>query len=329
MQSGRQGGAGGKSVKEQTTFASLAWAGKKKQTKREKFLSEMDRVVPWEELLALIEPHYPKAGNGRRPMPLERMVRLYFLQQWYGLSDPGMEEALYDIESVRRFAGIELGEEDIPDETTILHFRHLLEKHGLTEKLLAEVNQYLSEKKLLLKEGTIVDATLIAAPSSTKNKEKKRDGEMSSTKKGNNYHFGMKVHTGTDCQSGLVHTVKVTTASVHDKQEMDELLHGEEKAVFGDKGYFSDQDKRTARKTGLFWGVLDKAKSKKRLSHKQKRRNRKLSSLRAKVEHPFRVVKRQFGYVKVRYRGLTKNAAQVFTLFALANLYRVRRALLG
>ena len=316
-------------MKEQTTFASLAWAGKKKQSKREKFLSEMDRVVSWEELLALIEPHYPKAGNGRRPMPLERMVRLYFLQQWYGWSDPGMEEALYDIESVRRFAGIELGEEDIPDETTILHFRHLLEKHGLTEKLLAEVNQYLSEKKLLLKEGTIVDATLIAAPSSTKNKEKKRDGEMSSTKKGNNYHFGMKVHTGTDCQSGLVHTVKVTTASVHDKQEMDELLHGEEKAVFGDKGYFSDQDKRTARKTGLFWGVLDKAKSKKRLSHKQKRRNRKLSSLRAKVEHPFRVVKRQFGYVKVRYRGLTKNAAQVFTLFALANLYRVRRALLG
>ena len=262
-------------------------------------------------------------------MPLERMVRIYFVQQWYGLSDPGMEEALYDIESVRRFAGIELGEEEIPDETTILNFRHLLEKHGLTEKLLAEVNEYLSEKKLLLREGTIVDATLIAAPSSTKNRDKKRDGEMSSTKKGNNYHFGMKVHTGTDSQSGLVHTVKVTTASAHDKQEMDELLHGKEKAVFGDKGYFSDQDKRSARKTGLFWGVLDKAKSKKSLSHKQKRRNRKLSSIRAKVEHPFRVVKRQFGYVKVRYRGLTKNAAQVFTLFALANLYRVRRALLA
>ena len=316
-------------MKEQTTFASLAWAGKKKQTKREKFLSEMDRVVPWEELLALIEPHYPKAGNGRRPMPLERMVRLYFVQQWYGLSDPGMEEALYDIESVRRFAGIELGEQDIPDETTILNFRHLLEKHHLTEKLLGEVNEYLSEKKLLLREGTIVDATLIAAPSSTKNQDKKRDREMSSTKKGNNYHFGMKVHTGVDSQSGLVHTVKVTTASVHDKQEMAGLLHGKEKAVFGDKGYFSDPDKRLARKTGLYWGVLDKAKSKKRLSHKQKRRNRKLSSIRAKVEHPFRVVKRQFGYVKVRYRGLTKNAAQVFTLFALANLYRVRRALLA
>jgi IS5 family transposase len=262
-------------------------------------------------------------------MPLERMVRIYFVQQWYGLSDPGMEEALYDIESVRRFAGIELGDVEIADETTILNFRHLLERHQLTEQLLAEVNGYLSEKKLLLREGTIVDATLIAAPSSTKNKDKKRDGEMSSTKKGNNYHFGMKVHTGTDSQSGLVHTVQVTTASVHDKQEMEAVLHGEEKAVFGDKGYFSDQDKRAARKTGLFWGVLDKAKSKKRLSNKQKRRNKKLSSIRAKVEHPFRVVKRQFGYVKTRYRGLKKNAAQVFTLFALANLYKVRRALLA
>ena len=223
---------GGKRLKEQTTFASLAWAGKKKQTKREKFLSEMDGVVPWGKLLGLIEPHYPKAGNGRRPVGLERMLRIYFVQQWYGLSDPGMEEALYDIESVRRFAGIELGEQEIPDETTILNFRHLLEKHQLTEKLLAEVNEYLSEKKPLLRGGTIVDATLIAAPSSTKNKEKKRDGEMSSTKKGNNYHFGMKVHTGVDSQSGLVHTVKVTTASVHDKQEMNQLLHGKEKAVF-------------------------------------------------------------------------------------------------
>jgi IS5 family transposase len=238
-------------------------------------------------------------------------------------------QALYDIESVRRFAGIELGEQDIPDESTILNFRHLLEKHGLTEKLFDEVNEYLSEKKLLLRGGTIVDATLIHAPSSTKNKDKKRDGEMSSTKKGSNYHFGMKVHTGTDSRSGLVHTVKVTTASVHDKQEMDELLHGEEKAVFGDKGYFSDQDKRSARKAGLFWGVLDKAKSKKRLSHKQKRRNKKLSSIRAKVEHPFRVVKRQFGYLKTRYRGLKKNAAQIYTLFALANLYRVRKVLLA
>ncbi len=303
--------------------------GKEKADQAREVLYEMDQVVPWEKLLALIEAHYRKAGSGRRPMPLERMLRIYFVQQWYGLYDTGMEEALYDIESVWRFAGIELGEEEIPDETTILNFSHLLEKHQLTEKLLEEVNGYLSEKRLLLRQGTIVDATLIGAPSSTKNKDKKRDGEMSSTKKGNNYHFGMKVHTGTDSQSGLVHTVKVTTASVHDKQEMEALLHGEEQAVFADKGYFSDQDKRSARKTGLFWGVLDKAKSKKSLSHKQRRRNRKLSSIRAKVEHPFRVVKRQFGYIKTRYRGLKKNAAQIYTLFALANLYRVRRALLA
>jgi len=314
---------------QQTTFASLAWAGKKKQTKREKFLAEMERVVPWGKLAAVIEPYYPKAANGRRPMALERMLRIYFLQQWYALSDPGMEEALYDIESVRRFAGIELGEEGVPDESTILNFRHLLEEHGLTEKLLSEVNGYLSDKKLLLREGTIVDATLIARPSSTKNQNKGRDPEMSSTKKGSNYHFGMKVHTGTDSQNGLVHTVKVTTASVHDKQEMDKLLHGQERAVFGDKGYFSDQDKRAAREKGLFWGVLDKAKRKKALSNKQHRRNRKLASIRAKVEHPFRVIKRQFGYLKTRYRGLAKNAAQVYTLFALANLYKVRYALLA
>lgn len=314
---------------QQTTFASLAWAGKKKQTKREKFLAEMERVVPWGKLAAVIEPYYPKAANGRRPMALERMVRIYFLQQWYALSDPGMEEALYDIESVRRFAGIELGEEGVPDESTILNFRHLLEEHGLTEKLLSEVNGYLSDKKLLLREGTIVDATLIAAPSSTKNQNKGRDPEMSSTKKGSNYHFGMKVHTGTDSQNGLVHTVKVTTASVHDKQEMDKLLPGQERAVFGDKGYFSDQDKRAAREKGLFWGVLDKAKRKKALSNKQRRRNRKLASIRAKVEHPFRVIKRQFGYLKTRYRGLAKNAAQVYTLFALTNLYLARRALMA
>lgn len=316
-------------MKQQTTFASLAWGAKKKQTKREKFLAEMQCVVPWEKLMALIEPYYPKAGKGRRAMPLERMVRIYFLQQWYGLSDPGMEEALYDIESVRRFAGIELGDEEVPDESKILNFRHLLEAHQLTEKLLEEVNRYLSEKKLLLKEGTIVDATLIAAPSSTKNQDKARDGEMSSTKKGNNYHFGMKVHTGVDSDSGLVHTVKVTTAKVHDKQEMENLLHGEERAVFGDKGYFSDQDKRAARHKGLFWGVLDKTKSKKALSNKQRRRNRKLASIRAKVEHPFRVIKRQFGYIKTRYRGLAKNAAQIYTLFALTNLYLARRALMA
>jgi len=314
---------------QQMTFGSLAWAAKKKQTKREKFLGEMGHVVPWGKLTAIIEPYYPKAANGRRPMPLERMVRIYFLQQCYALSDPAMEEALYDIESVRRFAGIELGDEEVADETTILNFRHLLKKHGLTDKLWREVNGDLREKKLLLREGTIVDATLIAAPSSTKNQDKARDPEMSSTRKGNNYHFGMKVHAGVDSQSGLVHTVKITTASVDDKEEMEKLLHGQERAVFGDKGYLSDQDKRAARKKGLFWGVLDKAKRGKALSRRQHRKNRMLASIRAKVEHPFRVIKRQFGYIKTRYRGLAKNAAQVYALFALANLYMARSALLA
>ncbi len=312
----------------QATFASLAWDGKKKTTKRELFLKEMDQVVPWAELCAVIEPYYPKGGNGRPPKGLERMLRIYFSQQWYGLSDPGMEEALYDSESIRRFCGIELMDEDAPDESTILQFRHLLEKHQLTEKLFAAVNTHLSRHQLLLRVGTMVDATLIAAPPSTKNEARGRDPDMSQTKKGNSWYFGMKVHTGTDVDSGLVHTVKVTTASVHDKKEMPNLLHGEERAVFGDKGYVSDEDKRVARANGVFWGVLDKAKPKKKLSSGQVKRNRQLSSVRAKVEHPFRVLKRQFGYVKVRYKGLMKNTAQVLTLFALTNLYMARRKLL-
>lgn len=313
----------------QTTFASLAWDGKKKTTKRELFLKEMDMVVPWTELCAVIEPYYPKGENGRPPKGLERMLRIYFTQQWYGLSDPGMEEALYDSESIRRFCGVELMDEDAPDESTILKFRHLLEKHQLTEPLFAAVNTHLSQHQLLLRVGTMVDATLIAAPPSTKNKARERDPEMSQTKKGNTWHFGMKIHTGTDVDSGLVHTVKVTTARVHDKKAMPDLLHGEERAVFGDKGYVSDEDKRVARANGIFWGVLDKAKPKKKLSTGQVKRNRQLSSVRAKVEHPFRVLKRQFGYVKVRYKGLMKNTVQVLTLFALTNLYMARRTLLA
>lgn len=312
----------------QKTFASLEHEGKKKQTKRELFLNEMERVIPWKALLNEIEPHYPKAGKGRPPYAMSTMLRIYFMQQWYGLSDPGTEEALYEIASMRRFAGLEMWDEALPDESAILRFRHLLEKHKLTEKLLGVVNAHLTENKLLLRTGTIVDATLIAAPSSTKNASGKRDAEMSSTKKGNNWYFGMKVHSGVDAETGLVHTVAVTSANVHDKTAMPELLHGEEQIVLGDKGYFSDADKKGARQRGVFWGVLDKAKPKKPLSAKQVKRNRKLSSVRAKVEHPFRVVKRQFGYMKVRYKGLMKNTAQVFTLFALANLYMARKKLL-
>lgn len=313
----------------QSTFASLAWDGKKKITKRELFLNEMNQVIPWTELCAVIEPYYPSGENGRPPKGLERMLRIYFTQQWYALSDPGMEEALYDSESIRRFCGIDLMDDAVPDESTILKFRHLLEKHQLNEKLFAAVNSHLSQHQLLLRVGTLVDATLIAAPPSTKNETRMRDPEMSQTKKGNTWHFGMKIHTGTDVDSGLVHTIKVTTARVHDKKAMPDLLHGEERAVFGDKGYVSDEDKRTARANGVFWGVLDKAKPKKKLSTGQIKRNRQLSSVRAKVEHPFRVLKRQFGYVKVRYKGLMKNTAQVLTLFALTNLYMARRKLLA
>jgi IS5 family transposase len=213
------------------SFASLAYDNKKKKTRREKFLEEMNQVIPWGELIKIIEKYYPKAGNGRQPMSLEKMLKIYCMQQWYGLSDPAMEDALYDIESLRRFADIDIETDAIPDETTILHFRHLLEKHELTKKIFEKTKQYLSDKGLLLREGTIVDATIINAPSSTKNQEQSRDKEMKQTKKGNQWYFGMKAHVGTDTGKGLVHSVVVTDAAVHDSQVMDELLHGEEQFV--------------------------------------------------------------------------------------------------
>src|SRR4030042_1793781 len=217
------------------SFASLAYENKKKKTRREKFLEEMDEVIPWDELLQIIKQYYPRAGNGRQPMPLERMMRIYFMQQWYGLSDPAMEDALYDSEAMRRFADIELEVDVIPDETTILNFRYLLERYNLTKKIFEKTQQYLSEKGLLLREGIIVDATIINAPSSTKNRDKMRDKEMRQTKKGNQWYFGMKAHVGTDTRRGLAHSVVVTNAAVHDSQVMDDLLHGEERAVYGDK----------------------------------------------------------------------------------------------
>lgn len=312
----------------QTTFAGMAYEAKKKVTRREQFLAEMDCVTPWGCLLALIEPYYPKAGGGRQPMPLPVMLRVYFLQQWYALSDPAMEEALYDSEAMRRFAGIELIDNAVPDETTILNFRHLLERHDLTARLFEAVAGLLEEKRLLLRQGTIVDATIIAAAPSTKNQTRSRDPDMSQTKKGNAWHFGCKAHIGVDAKSGLTHTVVVTTAREADINVMDELLHGEERAIYGDKGYAAQELKAVARDRGIRWGVLDKAARNAPLTQKQKERNRKLSSIRAKVEHPFRVVKRQFAYLKVRYRGIAKNAAQIFTLFALTNLYLARRHLL-
>jgi IS5 family transposase len=309
------------------SFASLAYENKKKKTRREKFLEEMDKVIPWEELLQDIKKYYPKAGNGRQPIPLARMLRIYFMQQWYGLSDPAMEDALYDIESLRRFADIDIEVDVIPDETTILHFRHLLEKHELTRKLFEKTKQYLSEKGLLLREGTIVDATIISAPSSTKNQGKTRDKEMKQTKKGNQWYFGMKAHVGTDTGRGLVHSVVVTDAGVHDSQVMDELLHGEEQAVYGDRAYTSEKRKTDFEDRGIKWCVNRKGCRYRQLTPEDVEYNHKQSQTRAKGEHAFLVVKHLWRYQKVRYKGLFKNAAQVFSLFALANLYMVRHDL--
>src|SRR4030043_1612013 len=241
------------------SFASLAYDNKKKKTRREKFLQEMDRVIPWKDLIQIIEEYYPKAGNGRQPMPLEMMLRIYFMQQWYALSDPAMEDALYDIESMRRFANIDIAADVIPDETTILHFRHLLEKYNLTRKIFEKTKQYLSEKGLLLREGTIVDATIISAPSSTKNRDKTRDKEMKQTKKGNQWYFGLKAHVGTDPGKGLVHSVGVTDAGVHDSQVMDELWHGKERAVYGDRAYTREKRKVEYEARGIKWCVNRKA----------------------------------------------------------------------
>lgn len=260
-------------------------------------------------------------------MLLEVMLRIYCLQQWYGLSDPAAEESLYDMDSMRRFAGLELGEDAIPDETTILNFRHLLEKHQLTDAVFEEVKVYLEEQGLLLAGGSIVDATIVHAPSSTKNQDKKRDPEMSSTKKGNTWHFGMKAHISVDAQSGLVHTVGVTTGKTHDAKVFNQLIRENDQAIFGDRGYVNEQLKVAARQAGVYWAVMEKAKAKKKLSASQYKRNKKHAAVRAKVEHIFRIVKCQFGYRKTRYRGIQKNAAQVFSLMALANLYQVRHKL--
>ncbi|MEY3309140.1 MAG: hypothetical protein RLZZ413_3178, partial [Pseudomonadota bacterium] len=245
----------------QPAFPGLRNAMKKKVTRREQFLAEMDAVVPWGRLLALIAPHYPKASpkGGRPPMLLETMLRVYFLQNWYALSDPMAEETLYDSEAMRRFAGIELGDDRIPDETTILNFRHLLERHGLTEALFADVNTHLADKGILLRSGTLVDATIIDAPSSTKNKSRARDPEMSSTKKGNDWYFGMKAHIGVDVDSGVTHSLDTSTAKVHDSRIWDELLHGEETSVWADKGYVSAEREATFKGPGKVWGVMRKA----------------------------------------------------------------------
>lgn len=311
----------------QTTFASLAWSNKGKVTRRERFLAEMDAVMPWAGLMALIEPHYPSDGLGRPRKDLELMLRVYCLQQWFNLSDPQAEESLYDSESMRRFAGIELGERAVPDESTILRFRHLLEEHQLTRAIFEQVRTLLEERNLYLKSGTIVDATIISAPSSTKNASQERDPEMGSTKKGATWHFGMKVHIGTD-KRGLTHSLSATSASVNDYTQMAELLHGEERELYGDRSYWSEEHRWLCREVGIRYRVNRRGTRARDLSAAQRRINRSRSRIRARVEHPFNVVKRLWGFTKVRYRGVAKNLAKAYTLFALANLYLVRRRLM-
>ena len=317
----------------QISFSDVEYAGKRKKTRRELFLEEMEQVVPWKVLLKIIEPHYPVAGRGRRPYALESMLRVHLMQNWFALSDPAMQEALYEIASLRAFAHLSLNE-PIPDETTILNFRHLLEANDLADDILKVVNALLARKGLLLKRGSIVDATIIAAPSSTKNAEGERDPEMHQTKKGNQWHFGMKAHIGVDADSGLVHTVVGTAANVNDVTQAGALVHGEETDVFADSGYQGVVKREETQHIEANWHVamrpgkrkaLDKATPMGAVLDKLEHVK---ASIRAKVEHPFRVIKRQFGHAKVRYHGLAKNTAQLHTLFALSNLWMVRRPLL-
>jgi IS5 family transposase len=304
-----------------------------KRTRKREFLDEMNLVVPWAELVSLIEPHAPSSKTGRPPFAVSTMLRIHFMQQWFGLSDPAMEEALHDTPLYCEFAGLDAGMTRLPDESTILRFRHLLEEHNLSIQLLATINATLIAKGLMLKTGTVVDATLIAAPSSTKNSTGERDPEMHQTKKGNQWHFGMKAHIGVDADSGLVHTVIGTAANVNDVTQGHGLLHGEEIVVFADAGYQGSVKRPEA--TGVDWHVAMRPGKRRALNKNSPwgslldKAEQLKASVRAKVEHPFRVIKCQFGFTKVRYKGLAKNTAQLITLFALSNVWMARRHLLG
>jgi IS5 family transposase len=320
-------------MQRQGSFSQVEYAGKKKQTRRDKFLAEMEQVVPWARLVERLRPLYPKGERGRPPIGLERMLRIYFVQQWYGLADEALEDALYDSQALRGFIGIELNRDAVPDATTVLHFRHWLEKHELTKALFDEVAAMLAERGLLMRQGTIVDATIIAAPPSTKNKEKTRDPEMHQTRKGNQWYFGMKAHIGVDVASGVVHTVTGTAANEADINQTAALLHGEEEAVFADAGYTGADKRPELAERDVSWNIAIKRgiikalpKSLRDLAEPVERA---LSQVRAWVEHPFHIVKNRFRHKKLRYRGLAKNTAQLRTLFALANLVIVKKTLLA
>jgi transposase, IS5 family len=308
----------------------------KKRTKREKFLAEMDQVVPWEALIELIEPHYPKSGSkgGRPPYPLATMLRIHLMQQWYSLSDPAMEDALIEVPTMRRFAGIDMLSDRIPDETTILAFRHLLEKHNLGEQIFETVKAHLKERGMAMKQGTIIDATLIAAPSSTKNKAGERDPEMHQSKKGNQWYFGMKIHAGVDKDTGLIHSIVTTAANVHDLTPAAELLHGEEQVVYADAGYQGIAKRPEMAGKSTEFRVAMRPGKRRALPDTPDGKLQDLvetakAHIRAKGEHPFRVIKQQFGFQKTRLRGMVKNRCKVNVLAALTNLFLVRRQLLA
>jgi IS5 family transposase len=312
----------------QLTFADSEFNGKRRKTRKELFLARMEALLPWAIMLEVIEPVYPKAGNGRRPYPLDTMLRIHCMQQWYSLSDGAMEDALYEITSMRLFAKLSL-DQAIPDRTTIMNFRHLLEQHQLARQLFDAVNQWLSDAGIMMKQGTLVDATLIEAPCSTKNKRGERDGEMHQTKKGNQWYFGMKAHIGVDAKSGLTHSLETTAANEHDLNQVGNLLHGEEAFVFADAGYQGAENREELADVKAQWAIAMRPGRLKELK-KHPRKNKAViaferlkSSIRAKVEHPFRIIKRQFGFVKARFKGLRKNDSQLAMLFTLANLFRV------
>ena len=312
----------------QLTFADSEFNGKRRKTRKELFLARMEALLPWAMMLEVIEPVYPKAGNGRRPYPLDTMLRIHCMQQWYSLSDGAMEDALYEIASMRLFAKLSL-DQAIPDRTTIMNFRHLLEQHQLARQLFDAVNLWLSDAGIMMKQGTLVDATLIEAPCSTKNKRGERDGEMHQTKKGNQWYFGMKAHIGVDAKSGLTHSLETTAANEHDLNQVGNLLHGKEEFVFADAGYQGAENREELADVKAQWAIAMRPGRLKELK-KHPRKNKAViaferlkSSIHAKVEHPFRIIKRQFGFVKARFKGLRKNDNQLAMLFTLANLFRV------
>ena len=316
----------------QPSFSEVEYSGKKRQTRRDQFLNQMEQHVPWKEWIALIEPFYPKGERGRPPIGCEKMLRLYLLQAWYNLSDEGMEDAVYDSQSLRKFSRIDLAHESVPDATTLLKFRHLLEAHQLPKKMFEELNLRLKRQGILMCEGTIVDATIIKAPSSTKNERRERDPEMHQTKKGNEWHFGMKAHIGVDAASGLVHTLMTTAAHVADIAKTTELLHGKEELVYADAGYtgIEKRPETLERGQGIHWMVAKRRGIFKKMTEGLEKEllwaeEYAKASVRAIVEHPFQAIKNVFGYGKVRYRGLTKNESRLYTLFASANLLVVGR----